>query len=386
MRVLVACALSLLVATAQAQPEDAAKRAAEEQVARGKLETLRAQIRELTEQQRGTTGERDEATRALRTHETAIAAAIGELRALDARLGGQQEELAVLEAQRSTLTKALGTQREALAALLRSAYALGHDEELKLLLQQEDVGRIARVMAYHRYFQRARVERIDGLLADLRALADVQTAIEAKNADLNATRAEQQARVADLERERGERATLLADLETRVKDQQARLATLGKDEKGLLDLIERLRDVFADIPRQLDGSAPFASRRGAMGWPAAGRLVAGFGGRDASGRRLSGLLIGAEAGSDVRAVGHGRVAYADWLKGYGLLLIVDHGDGYMSLYGYNQALLKDVGDWVAPDESIAQAGATGGQSTPALYFELRRQGQPIDPKPWLRAR
>ena len=379
-----AFALLLVGAIAFAQPDDAAQRAAEERVAKQKLDTLREQIRTLAEQQRVTGGEHAEATRALREQELAIDATAKSVRALDERLGGQQDELTALEDRRAKLARALESQREALAALLRSAYALGRDEELKLLLQQDDVGAIARVLAYHRYFQGARIERIDALMADLEQLAEVQRAIVAKNADVVATRKQQLAEVARLEAGRGERAAVLATLDTTLKDQQARLAALGKDEKGLVDLLEKLRDVFADIPKQLSGDEPFANQRGRLPWPLKGALRIGFGGRDSAGRQLSGLLVGADSGTPVHAVAGGRVAYADWLKGYGMLLIIDHGDGYMSLYGANETLLKDVGDWVAAGEAIAQSGASGGQSTPGLYFELRQKGKPVDPKPWLR--
>ena len=161
-------------------------------------------------------------------------------------------------------------------------------------------------------------------------------------------------------------------------------AVMAKDEKGLLGLLERLRDVFADIPRKPDGAEPFASLRGRLVMPVRGQVSTRFGGSDANGRRISGWLIDAASGSEVHAVARGRVAYADWLKGYGLLLIVDHGDGWMSLYAFNDALLKDVGDWVRSGDPLATVGSSGGQGRPALYFELRRNGQPQDPKPWLR--
>jgi len=384
MRATPAVLLALLLATAHAQGDDAAARARQETEIQVRLDRLRSDIGALTTQQRETAGERAETTRALREVETAVAEAIGEIRLLDERLAGEQAGLEALQQRQRALGATLTTQRDALAALLRSAYALGHDEELKLLLQQEDVGRIARVLAYHRYFQRARIERIDALLADLEQLAAVGESIRTQTAALDATRGERAAEVHDLEQRRVERTTLLTELDRRLNDQRARLAALGKDEKGLLDLIDKLRDVFADIPRQLAGAEPFASQRGRMDWPSRGRLLTGFGANDPGGRRLSGLLIAAASGSAVRAIGHGRVAFADWLKGYGLLLIVDHGDNYMSLYGYNEALLKEVGDWVAPGETVAQSGSTGGQREPALYFELRHQGKPIDPKPWLR--
>ncbi|HMM65856.1 MAG TPA: peptidoglycan DD-metalloendopeptidase family protein [Dokdonella sp.] len=383
MRALAACFLLVLAVVARAQPADAPAAAGEKE-AQQQLERIRADIRALTAELRATSGEKDEATRSLREQETAIASAVGELRALDARLAGQQEQLAGLEDKRQALSKKLEKQREALAVLLRSAYALGRSEELKLLLQQEDVDTIARVLAYHRYFQRARVERIDGLLADLKQLADVQLAIEAQNAELNATRASREAEVSQLQAKRAEREKLLVELDARLNDQQSRLGVMAKDEKGLLALLERLRDVFADIPQQPSGAEPFASLRGRLIMPVSGKVSTRFGGTDESGRRLSGVLISAASGSEVHAIARGRVAYADWLKGYGMLLILDHGDGYMSLYGYNDSLRKEVGDWVSAGETIATSGASGGQKSAALYFELRLQGKPINPKGWLR--
>ena len=383
-RPLAALVLLSACALVQAQPEDAAKRAAQEREAKQQLDDLRARIKTLADAQRTTTGEHAQATGAVREQEMAIATAAKGVRLLDEKLVAQQAGIDRLEGERAALSRTLATQREALAELLRSAYALGRSEELKLLLQQEDVGAIARVLAYHRYFQRARIERIDGLLGDLDALAKVQESIDVERRALAATRTEQEAEIARLEAQRAERATLMASLEKTLADQQARLAALGKDEKGLVDLLEKLRDVFADIPRQLDGAEPFASLRGRLPWPLQGKLRTGFGGNDDAGRKLSGLLIAGDSGTPVHAIARGRVAYADWLKGYGMLLIVDHGDGYMSLYGYNESLHKDVGDWVDAGETIAKSGASGGQQSPALYFELRHRGKPVDPKPWLR--
>ena len=384
-RVALAIALVLCAgAPAFAEPEADAQSAAQEKEARQKLDAVRAEIKALAEQQRATEGERGEAAHALREKETEVAAVAKEVHALDAKLEAEQAQLDQLTDQRTKLETALKSQREALAALLRSAYALGHDEDLKLLLQQDDVAAIARVLAYNRYFQRARIGRIDRLSEDLKALADVQESIRKKTAELAATRDAQSAEVAKLETERTERATLLDDLDAKLKEQGARAAALGKNEKSFTELIEKLRDVFADIPRQLSGAEPFASMRGRLAWPVAGKIVTGFGAADESGRRSSGLLVAAKTGTPVHAVSHGRVAFADWLRGYGLMIIVDHGDGYLSLYGCNETLLKDVDDWVNAGETIATSGASGGQKTAGLYFELRTKGQAVDPKAWLR--
>jgi len=375
---------ALVATSAHAEPEADPKTAAQEHEARQKLDAVRAEIKALTEQQREIEGERGEAAKALRTKETALAEVAKDVRALDDKLAAQQADLDKLDAERTKLETALKSQRDALAALLRSAYALGRNEELKLLLQQNDVAAIARVLAYNRYFQRARVGRIDQLSADLEDLAKVQESIRTKTAELGATRNARAAEGDKLETERSEREKLVEELDSKLKEQGARVAALGKDEKALTSLIEKLRDVFADIPKQLSGAEPFASQRGRLAPPVAGKVVRGFGAVDESGRKSSGLLLAAKSGTAVHAVSHGRIVFADWLRGYGLMIIVDHGDGYLSLYGCNETLLKDVGDWVNAGETIATSGASGGQKTPGLYFEVRAKGQPVDPKAWLR--
>jgi len=380
-------ALALASASAFAEPADNAadpQAAAQERQARQKLDAVRAEIKAVTQQQRETEGERGDAARALREKETAVAAVAKDVHSLDEKLDAEQTQLDQLNARREKLEAALKSQREALGALLRSAYALGRNEELKLLLQQDDVAAIARVLAYHRYFQRARIGRIDQLSADLEQLAAVQDSIRQKTAELAATRDARSAEGAKLETERAERAVLVAELDAKLKEQGARVAALGKDEQALSDLLEKLRDVFADIPKQLSGAEPFTSMRGRMAWPVTGKIAIRFGATDDSGRRSSGILVSAKTGTPVHAVSHGRVAFADWLRGYGLMIIVDHGDGYLSLYGCNETLLKDVGDWVSAGETIASSGESGGQKTPGVYFELRAKGQPVDPRPWLR--
>jgi len=373
-------------ANAFAEPAEDAdpQHAQQEREARQKLDAVRAEIKALTAQQRETEGERGDAARSLREKETAVAAVAKDVLTLDEKIAAQQAQLDQLNARRVKLEAALKTQREALAALLRSAYALGRNEELKLLLQQDDVAAIARVLAYHRYFQRARIGRIDQLSADLQQLAEVQDSIRQKAAELAATRDARSAEGQKLQSERTERAALLEQLDARLKEQGARVAALGKDEQALSELLEKLRDVFADIPKQLSGAEPFASMRGRLAWPLTGKVVVRFGATDDSGRRSSGLLVSAKTGTPVHAVSHGRVAFADWLRGYGLMIIVDHGDGYLSLYGCNETLLKDVGDWVNAGEAIASSGDSGGQKTAGLYFELRAKGQAVDPKAWLR--
>lgn len=376
-----ALCLGALAAPAAAQDADRAKK---EAAAQQRLEQLRRQIRDITAEQRALEGERGAASRELRAADAKVGEAVRALRRTEAGIATTETELQQLQSQQRTLEAGLSGQREALAALVRSAYALGRHEQLKLLLAQDRAADLARVLAYHRYFQADRQERIAGLIEELRALAALARQIQDQREVLEAARARQQADLAALEAQRGERATLLATLEAGFKDRAARLAALGKDEAGVVKLLEQLRDAVADIPRQVDDNRPFASRRGQLGRPLSGTVLAAFGGRLPDGRGSDGMLIAGTAGAEVRAVAPGRVAFSDWLKGYGLLTIVDHGDGWMSLYAFNDALLKDAGDWVRAGDPLATVGSSGGQGRPALYFELRRNGQPQDPKPWLR--
>lgn len=380
----VACLGLARPAALHAQDPDAAQRAVQEKDARHKLDGVRAQIRLLVEQQRATRGERGDAVRAMRDKDLALAEVARAVQTLDDQLATQRSQLDTLNQRRAQLESALQSQREALAALLRSAYATGHGEELKLLLQQDDIAAIARVLAYHRYFQRTRIERIEQVRSDLQQLATVQESIRSATQELAATRAARQAEGDKLQAERAERAQLVTGIDAQLKDQAARIAALGKDESALNELLEKLRDVFADIPRQLSANESFAAARGRLAWPLAGKLVSAFGSPDDSGRRSSGVLLAAREGSAVHAISHGRIAFADWLRGYGLMIIIDHGDGYLSLYGGNETLLKGVGDWVDGGDTIATSGASGGRKTPGLYFELRVKGQPVDPRGWIK--
>ena len=373
----------LLAVSAHAQ-ESGDQHGVQEAQTKQKLEQIRVEIHKLAEEQRSTAAKRNDATNALRDADLKIAALAKTLRNIDQQLSGQQAKLDGLLVQQSALDVKLKDQRDALAALLRSAYAMGRDEELKLLLAQDHIDDISRMLAYYRYFERARVHEIDGLLEDLQALAQLQADIERETVALKASRDERAIQAQRLDGEREQRHLLLGELDAALKDQTARLAALGKDEKALVDLLAKLRDIFADIPQHLVGAEPFADLRGRLNWPLRGKVVVRFGATAVDGERSSqGVLIAAKDGSEVRAVSHGRVVYADWLRGYGLLLIIDHGEGYLSLYGYNETLLKEAGDWVDAGEVVATSGDSGGRKTAGLYFELRRDGKPIDPAAWM---
>ncbi len=365
---------------------DDATRARDEAEALRRLADVRARLDALAEEQRAIAVERDAAAEGLREADATVAAAVRELRDTESAIATGERELARLEAEQVALEASLSTQREALAELVRAAYALGRHEQLKLLLAQDRVADLARVLTYQRFLQRDRSARIEGLLAELRSLADVAAQVDAQRGDLAARRDAQAVAIAALDAGRAERRALLDALEQRHRDADARRAALARDERALASLLERLRDVLADIPDQPEEARAFATRRGALPWPLSGAVLAGFGGTLPDGRRSTGMLVAGTAGAEVRVVSPGRVAFAEWLKGYGLLLIVDHGDGWMSLYAHNDALLKDAGDWVRAGEPVATVGSSGGQGRAALYFELRQGARPVDPRPWLQRR
>jgi septal ring factor EnvC (AmiA/AmiB activator) len=384
------CCCLLLCAPALAKKTVPAATPQSTAAAQKQLEAVRAQIKSLSDQQRALDDQRGVATRSLREADGKVATAQRDLHGTEATIATLQSQLEQLQRQQSELAAGLSKQRAELATLLRSAYALGNHEQLQLLLEQDRMSDLARVLAYHRYFEQDRQQRIVGLSAQLQSLAQVSEQVKTRQQELLAARAKQQSELDALAAQRATRGKFVASLDASYRDQNARLNELGRDEKNTERLLARLRAAMAQIART--PAVPKAQRTpgdanipvGPLKLPLTGQVLAGFGGVMPDGHRSNGLLIAGAAGSEVRAVAAGRVAYADWLKGYGLLLIIDHGGGWMSLYAFNDSLLKNVGDQVSAGQAIASVGSSGGQGRPALYFELRHDGQPADPRGWLK--
>ncbi len=380
-RRLTACALALLAACSiAAQPADPDA----ERAAQTRLERVRAELREVAQVQARLATERDAASAQVREVDQAIAAQLKIQAGLEAEVAEQRQRFEALEAERQSVAAGLDRQREALGALMRAAHVQGGHAPLRLLLSQDRLRDASRALSYHRYVQAGQVKRIRRLLDELADLARVTARVDAQRIELDTALERELSALAALESQRADRAALLEVLAGQQKAQTQRVAELRRDERALLDLIESLRDIFADIPDQLDGAQPFAQRRGQLAAPVPGRVLTAFAGALPDGRRSEGWLLEAAAGETVRAVAPGRVAFSDWMNGYGLLLILDHGEGFLSLYAHNDGLLREVGDWVKAGEPLAQAGSSGGQGRSALYFELRRQGLPLDPRVWVR--
>jgi septal ring factor EnvC (AmiA/AmiB activator) len=372
-----ACAIALVVfANAHAQSDEAQRKTQQIQ-AQQKLDAVRAQIAQLAASQRATAAQRDQVNATLDAQAQQLNDASRALQDTDEAIEEKSQSLSQLQDQRSQLESRLSGQREALGQLLRAAYALDRGSDLSLLLGDEDVSRIARALAYSRYFQQDRVQRIRALLTDVAELDRVKQGIESEQAVLRMQREQRAKQAQALEQARDAQQKLLAQADAQLARQKDQLAALQRQQQDLNQLLEKLKDVFADIPKQLGGERPFVQLKGDLPWPAAGAVRAGTGVLE------HGVLVAAKPGTTVHAVAYGRVAWADFMRGFGELVIVDHGGGYMSLYGGNEAALVEVGDWVKPGQAIATVGRGPQQGA---YFELRKDGKPVGAKEWLKPR
>lgn len=361
------------------------------------LRELRGRIEALQKRLAETEGSKTEAVDALKESERAISEANRVLRDLAQQSRAIKSQLEALQAESRKREGDLKGQQALLARLLHQQYLAGRAEPLKLLLNGEDPNQIARQLHYFGYVSRARAELIAELRASIGRLAQLTREAELKASELAAIAAEQQAQRGLLEREKRARGQVLAKISRDIERQRREIGTLRRDENRLARLLESLARLIARekpaprarVERVPDGSVdggPFHQLRGKLSLPVRGELVNRFGSPRADGGALwKGLFIAARAGDEVRAVAAGRVVYADWLRGFGNLLIIDHGEAYMSLYGNNEALYKRVGDPIRGGETIATVGNSGGNPDSGLYFELRHQGKPLDPLGWVYA-
>ena len=386
-----ALSAALVVASAQARQD---KSQTEQAAAKQKLSNVQQQLQALDKRQTATAARRSELNAELAKQTTALAAAARALRETDAALAAKQQQLDQLQQQRAELRQKLDGQKAAIADLLRASYALGHGSDLRLLLDNEDVGRVARALVYSKYFQQDRVQKVQQLMASLAQLQTLEAQITAEQQALQAQRAQREQQSKQLTQQRAVQQKLAAETDATYQDQAQRLAALKQDEQSLNSLVDKLQKQIDQALREAaareaarqaaakkhGGKAPppiavggaGANIRGNLPWPAAGDVH----------RYGNGVLIRASGGSEVRAVANGRVVYAGFLRGYGMLLILNHGNGWMSMYGNNEALLHNVGDAVTAGQAVGTAAPPTGINT-GVYFELRRDGQPVDPRSWL---
>ncbi|RRW35199.1 murein hydrolase activator EnvC family protein [Ectopseudomonas oleovorans] len=410
LRILALILLSSLIAPAIADERADTQR---------QLEAARQDVAELQKLLEKLQQEKSGVQQQLKKTETEMGDLENQVKELQRELKGSEQEIQRLDQEKKKLQGARTEQQRLIAIQARAAYQSGRQEYVKLLLNQQNPEKFSRTLTYYDYLSQARLEQLAAFNETLRQLANVEQEITSHQAQLQAQKAGLDERHAKLAEARKERQQALAKLnrdfasrDQRLKARQQEQAELGRVLKTIEETLARqareaeearkralaAQQARPGTPASAPASGPlvstgavyggpFASARGKLPWPVDGRLVARYGtprGGDAR-TKWDGVLIGAPAGSQVRAVHGGRVVFADWLRGAGLLVILDHGNGYLSLYGHNQNLLKSAGDVVKAGDPIATVGSSGGQETSALYFAIRQNGRPSDPAQWCRA-
>ena len=349
------------------------------------LEEVRERISALKKSMDQSAAAREKITAELQEAEIDISTKRTRLRELERERDYSARRKDELDRQLAAREAELDEEAGELAQQVRTAYMSGGQERIKLLLNQQDPATLGRTMTYYGYLNDHRGRNIEAVTETIRELAALRSEVAAE-----------EARIADLAKERYEeltrlntaqekRQSLLTDLQAKLENEGREVERLAAQEEDLTRLIAELTTILSDYP--INSEDPFSKHKGRLTWPVAGALLHDFGQPRVSNQlKWNGVVLGAPRGREVRSVYHGRVAFADWLAGLGLLVIVDHGEGYMTLYGYNESILKNAGDWVAPGDVIATVGDSGGQNEASLYFELRKGTRPLDPRQWVTRR
>lgn len=383
MRALKICLLTLLlVATAVLAQEQGGELA---KIKERQLDQIRERISTLKQSMDKSAAARDRLTSELQDADVVIAGKRIRLQELERERRSSTKRKDELDSKLTAREAELDAESGELAAQVRAAYMSGRSDKIKLLLNQRDPATLGRMMAYYGYLNDYRIDNIGTVMARIRELADLRAQIAAEEVRIAALANARYAELTTLNAAQEKRQQLLASLKTRISAEGLEISRLAAEEKDLTRLIAELTSILSDYP--ITSESPFSEHKGRLTWPVAGTLVHDFGQpRVGGGMQWNGVVLAASRGHEVRSVYHGRVVFADWLAGLGLLTIVDHGEGYMTLYGYNETLLKSAGDWVAPGDVIATVGDSGGQSQSGLYFEVRRATKPVDPHLWVTRR
>jgi septal ring factor EnvC (AmiA/AmiB activator) len=362
----------------QAYGAEVAGKEAELKQVRGRIESIRKAIHADAER-------RDALASQLKSAELAVQSAREQLATVRTQRVAAEKRLTELSAERLEREGRVDRERDALGGELATLYMNGRQEQLKLLLNQQDPAHLGRVVTYYGYFGRARADRIARISDELEHLRLLNDSISSEAARLRDLEQKNEQNVKSLSGARAKRAQTLAQVQSKLKTRNQELAKLQRDARSLEKLVEELRRAIEEFPELAE--QPFQRVKGKLPWPVKGPLLARFGQQRAGGPiKWQGLVIGADRGTQVRSPYHGRVVYADWLPGLGLLLVLDHGGGYMSLYGNNEQLYRRVGDRVSPGDVLSAVGDAAGVGKPGLYLEIRKGRQVLDPAPWLTRR
>ncbi|GAB1071864.1 MAG: peptidoglycan DD-metalloendopeptidase family protein [Shewanella algae] len=362
-----------LVFSSQLQASDLERRQSE-------LKALQSQITAQQNALRDTGKQREKLLQLLKKDEQAIADAARKVNQTENALSDAEKRLSELKQRAAQLDKLKESQQQTLAKQLTSAYLAGNHDYSKMLLNQQDPATIERMLAYYDFLNKARMQAIEQLKQTRQELSAVQQSEQQERNRLNKLVLDQKAQSKRLNQEQDQRQQTLKELQRTISSKASELEQLQIEEASLKRVVEQALAAMRDSP-SMDG---LAKSRGSLNWPTKGRIKNSFGSQRSGNVRWKGVILSAPEGQSISAVAAGKVIYADWLRGFGMVLVVDHGKGFMSLYGHAQALLKDAGDTVKAGEAVALVGRSGGQTEPGLYFEIRHKGQAVDPANYCR--
>ena len=354
----------------------------DEEKTREKLQQLESDIKRITSEISDASNRQNKLQTQLRQAEVDLGTLQRKIKKNQKALNDSAKELAELEQQRSEQEQARDAQQARIALELKTAWQMGRQAQVKVLLNQEDPHTVARSLAYYRYFFKARNTLVEQYRKTLRELEELQTRIDSTLAELDSRGQALEKQQAELTTAQASKKRAVAKLSDSISSKSAQLKQKEQDRQHLEDLLHAIGEAVVNLVVPED-SQKFKSARGQMPWPVKGKPSNQFNRPRNEGKmRWQGITIPAQEGTTVRAIHHGRVVYADWLRGSGLLLIIDHGEGYMSLYAHNESLLREVGEWVSVGAPIGTVGNSGGEDKSALYFEIRQDGKPVNPSKW----
>ncbi|MCV6588860.1 MAG: peptidoglycan DD-metalloendopeptidase family protein [Marinobacterium sp.] len=357
---------------------------AAQQASETQLQQLNRQVSQLQKQLDSRETKAQRLLKTVRESDTRISTLVQELAAMDAQLSNLINNAQTLKNRRDALRAELARRVGRIDLQIRQQHRMGNQPRLELLMNLRSPDDLNRQLRYFDNVNKALADQLAGFRDQLSALENTETALDDNAKAMIDKRAELAAQHKKLEQAQAWRHKLLADLNERIKKDRKNLSSLKLDQ-------QKMQQLLGDLQRSLDLSQlasqdrAFRELKGNLPWPLRGSVQRAFGNKR-DGISFDGILISGNTGNAVKAVQHGRVAFADWLRGYGMVLIIDHGSGYMSLYGYNQSLLRAAGDWVSAGETIATVGQSGGHTEPGLYFAIRYKERAVDPITWLRRR
>ncbi len=339
------------------------------------LKEIQKQISSQQSNLKDASNQREKLIKLLKQDEQAIAEAAKKVNQTKASLKVTDEKLAELDTRKVEIDKLKKIQQQTLANQLTSAYLAGNHDYTKMMLNQQNPASIERLLAYYQYLNDARIGSIDKLQATITELNSIEAEQKEQQTKLNALMLEQEQQAQVLTQEQGQRQQTLAQLQRTLNSQGAKLEQLQIEEASLKRVVEQALTAMKANP-SMEGLGTINQK---LNWPTQGRIRSSFGSPRSGQVKWKGVILAAPEGQSVTAIASGKVIYADWLRGFGMVMVVDHGKGYMSLYGHAQTLLKNAGDIVNKGETIALVGRSGGQAEPGLYFEVRHKGQAVDP-------